>query len=375
MHEQKHSENLKHTIRQEIAAAGGAISFARFMELALYAPGLGYYTAGKFKLGARGDFVTAPEITPLFAQTVARQCQQIAKELPYYDIVEFGAGSGVFAKDLLLELKKPGTLPRYYYIVEVSAELRERQQLLLQSECPDLWERIQWLDTLEDVSIQGIIFANEVMDALPVHCFTMEEGVIQERSVVWRNDEFSWESREPSAELARQGEALCLPNGYQSEMHLYLSAWVPTVANMLKKGVILLFDYGYGRAEYYHPDRTMGTLMCYHQHQKNTNPFINIGLQDITAHVDFTTVIESADMAGCKLAGFTTQAGFLTACGLLEMVDNDLPPKEKFQQSQAIKKLLFPSEMGEAIKVMALTKQWDTPLLGFGLVDRRRDLA
>lgn len=381
LNEKKHSEALIESIRQEMAEAGGTISFARFMELALYAPGLGYYTAGKHKLGPTGDFVTAPEISSLFAKSIARQCRQIAAKLPCYDILECGAGSGVFAKDLLLALEDMGALPEHYYILEVSSDLRDRQKRLLQSECPQFFSRIQWLDSLENVSIQGIIFANEVMDALPVHGFEIQQNEIKERFVTCQNDEFRWKADEPSSPGLK---ALCqtlretylLPNGYQSEIHIFLSAWIRTIADVLKKGVILLIDYGYGRAEYYHPDRSMGTLMCYYQHQKHDNPFKWIGLQDMTAHVDFTTVIESAYASGCKLAGFTTQAAFLTACGLLEMAEEEknLLPKEKFQQGQAIKTLLFPSEMGELIKVMALSKAWDDALIGFSLLDRRRDL-
>lgn len=378
MHEKAHSEKLTAKIRQEIVKSGHGISFAQFMELALYAPGLGYYTAGKHKLGAGGDFLTAPEISSLFAKSIARQCQQIAVEFSSYDILEFGAGSGVFAKDILLALDEAGALPEHYFILEVSGDLRDRQKQLLQSECPQFLSRIQWLDHLPEFPIQGVIFANEVMDALPVHLFEIQQNEIKERIVTWQNDQFCFESSEPvTSGLKQQCEALGdLPNGYQSEIHIFLSAWMQSVAAILKKGVILLIDYGYGRTEYYHPDRSMGTLMCYSEHRKHDNPLINVGLQDITAHVDFTKVIESADAAGCKLQGFTTQAAFLTACGILEIAEKeeDLSAKEKFQQAQAIKKLLFPSEMGEIIKVMALSKVWDVPLIGFSLLDRKRDL-
>jgi SAM-dependent MidA family methyltransferase len=381
MHEKEHSQKLTTKIRQEITRSGGGISFAQFMELALYAPGLGYYAAGKHKLGPKGDFLTAPEISPLFAKSIARQCQQISEQLSSYDILEFGAGSGVFAKDILIALEEMGAMPEHYYILEVSAELRDRQQRLLQSSFPQYISRIQWLDHLPSSPIQGVIFANEVMDALPVHSFDIQHDTIKERFVVWQNEQFCWESGEPVTPGLKQlcealRETYALPNGYQSEIHLFLSAWIQSVADLLKKGVILLIDYGYGRAEYYHPDRSMGTLMCYYQHQKHDNPLILVGLQDVTAHVDFTTVIESADAFGCKLAGFTTQAAFLTACGLLEIAEKEthLSAKEKFQQGQAIKKLLFPSEMGEIIKVMALSKAWDVPLVGFSLLDRRRDL-
>lgn len=381
MYEKAHSEKLTAKIHQEIVKSGGSISFAQFMELALYAPGLGYYTAGKHKLGAGGDFLTAPEISPLFAKSIARQCQQIAGELSFYDILEFGAGSGVFAKDILLALDEAEALPEHYFILEVSSDLRGRQKQLLQSECPQFLSRIHWLDHLPESPIQGIIFANEVMDALPVHLFEIQDDKVKERFITWQDNQFCFASEEPvTPGLKSQCEILhenyLLPNGYQSEIHIFLSAWIQSVAALLKKGVMLLIDYGYGRSEYYHPDRSMGTLMCYSAHQKHDNPLISVGLQDITAHVDFTTVIESADAEACKLAGFTTQAAFLTACGILEIAEKekDLSAKEKFQQAQAIKKLLFPSEMGEIIKVMALSKEWDVPLIGFSLLDRKRDL-
>lgn len=374
-------EKLTTLIRQEMIQSGGSLSFARFMELALYAPYLGYYTGGKHKLGSRGDFLTAPEISPLFAKSIARQCQQIALKFSSYEILEFGAGSGVFAKDLLFALDEMGILPKHYFILEVSAELRDRQQRFLQSECPQFFSRIKWLDTLTHFSMEGIIFANEVMDAMPVHAFEIQENDIKERFVTWQHDQFCFESREP---LTPKLKALCqtlretylLPNGYQSEIHLFLSAWIQTIAKVLIKGVILLIDYGYGREEYYHPDRSMGTLMCYYQHHKHDNPFKWVGLQDITAHVDFTTVIESADAIGFKLAGYTTQAAFLTACGLLEIAEKEknFSEKEKFQQNTAIKKLIFPHEMGEVIKVMALSKAWNDALIGFSLLERRRDL-
>lgn len=377
MQERMHTKELETEIREKIAISGGMLSFAKFMELALYAPGLGYYSAGKHKLGAGGDFLTAPEISPLFAKTLARLCLEIKEHLSPYDILELGAGSGVFAKDLLLELEVLGCLPRYYYILEVSAELRDRQQQKLKAECPSLMSRIQWLDRLPENGIEGMIFANEVMDALPVHLFEVKNHAIKERCVTWQDEKFSWILRDPvSDDFIEKTNAL--PNdfteGYQSELHVFLSAWIETITTILKKGIILLFDYGYGRAEYYHPDRTMGTLMCYYQHQKHANPLMLVGLQDITAHIDFTTVIESAN--DCELAGYTTQGAFLTAYGIVDLLQNDesISLQERFQQTQAIKKLIFPTEMGELIKVMALSKNWNFPLKGFSLVDRKRDL-
>lgn len=374
-------KSLTELIRQEIERSGGYISFARYMELALYAPGLGYYSAGARKFGEKGDFVTAPEISPLFAKCVAKQCQPILAAISHGDILELGAGSGIFAKDLLIELEKLHALPNNYFILEISAELRERQQQFLQTHCPHLVSRIHWLDTLPINGISGIIFANEVMDAMPVHCFRIDENEITERCVTWDKDKFSWHMATPTTpELISRVKAIqeecALAIGYESEVNLMLTAWIATLVNTLKEGVILLFDYGYARHEYYHPDRYQGTLMCYYQHHRHDDPFSLVGLQDMTAHVDFTAVIESATNHGATLAGFTTQASFLLACGLLELASNEktLFSAEHFQQNQAIKRLTLPSQMGELIKVMGLANNFDLPLLGFSLHDRRRDL-
>lgn len=373
-----HSKALTDFIRQDIIKSGGSITFARFMEKVLYEPGLGYYSAGAHKLGKGGDFVTAPEISPLFAQCVARQIQEVLIKLGTGDILEIGAGSGTFAKDLLRELKILGNLPENYYILEISADLRERQKKLLKQHCPEFLKHVIWLDSLPEEFV-GVIFANEVMDAMPVNCFEISRG-ITERSVTWQSNQFSWILTQPSSELVERVQLIqdILPEGYQSEANLMLPTWIQSLGNSLKKGLILLLDYGYGRNEYYHPQRTHGTLKCFYQQHHHNNPFVYIGLQDITAHVDFTTVAESAitgNLKGLSVKGFTTQAGFLLACGLLEIAEkNQVDTVTQYHQAQAIKTLTLPSEMGELIKAIALTKGLDTPLLGFSLQDRRRDL-
>lgn len=381
----KHSHALTQLIRREMSAHG-FLSFARFMELALYAPGLGYYSAGQHKLGMGGDFVTAPEISPLFAKSIARQCQQVlasisANSMPK-DIVEFGAGSGVFAKDLLLELEKLDSLPTHYYIVEVSGDLRERQQKLLTAHIPHLLQRIHWLESLPEEKINGVIFANEVMDAFPVHLFQINETGIHERCVTWEHNQFAWTLKDPTTTVLKEAleklkQAYHLQHPYQSEINLMLSPWINSVVSMLNTGIILLFDYGYGQKEYYHPDRTMGTLMCYSHHRAHTNPLEYVGLHDITAHVDFTRLIDSVNLNECSLAGFTTQADFLIQCGLLSIAEEDktTDPLQQYQKAQAIKKLILPGEMGELIKVMALQKGCSMPLLGFASsYDRRFSL-
>lgn len=376
---QAYSDKLSEIIRQEIIQAGGAITFARFMELALYAPGLGYYSAGQHKFGKDGDFVTAPEISSLFSQCVAQQCKQILSESGKGDILELGAGTGIFAKDLLLELEVLDSLPEHYFILEISAELRARQKQLLSLHCPHLLPRITWLDALP-TTINGIIVANEMLDAMPVHCFSITHSGIQERCVTWNKDHFTWLLTAPTTPALTQSISLllqeyALPEGYESEINLGLPTWIKSIAATLNRGIILLFDYGYGRAEYYHAERKMGTLMCYHQHQRYTDPFKQIGLQDITAHVDFTTVVETATTAGCTLAGYTIQATFLLNCHLLELAQKKpITLIAQFNQIQAIKKLTLPSAMGELIKVMALSKNYTQELHGFPLPDRRRDL-
>ncbi|MEO8401681.1 MAG: SAM-dependent methyltransferase [Gammaproteobacteria bacterium] len=375
-----HSEKLSQLIRAEMSDVGGNLRFSRFMQLALYAPGLGYYSAGNHKFGKSGDFMTAPEISPLFARCVARQCQQILTELSGGDILEFGAGSGVFAKDLLLELEELNCLPEHYFILEISADLRARQMRLFSLHCPHLLSRIQWLDTLPKQPIDGIIFANEVLDAMPVDCFVFSHNTSAELSVTWENNQFSWQHTVPSPELALRVKAIqdeCdLAENYQSEINLMLPAWIQSVAESMHRGLILLIDYGYGRREYYHPDRSKGTLSCFYQHHQHSDPLILPGLQDMTAHVDFTAVAESAANGGLNVAGFTTQAAFLLACDLISLAEGaaNLSETEKFTQNQAIKTLTLPSEMGDVIKVMGLLKNLETELAGFSLLDRRRDL-
>lgn len=377
----KNNEQLKQLICQEIARSGGTISFAKFMELALYAPNLGYYNTATRKFGRGGDFITAAEISPLFAACVAKQCQQILSALSGGDILEIGAGSGVFAKNILIELKKRDALPQHYFIFEISPALRTQQFELLQQECPEFLSRVHWLDKLPDNGITGIIFANEVLDALPVHCFQITETEVEERGVAWENDRFVWRPQKKIAPaLMTRIEAILqenpLPYDYASEINLEIPHWITRVAQSLHQGAVLLFDYGYGRREYYHPDRRQGTLMCFSQKHNHSDPLIQVGLQDITAHVDFTAVAESALDAGLRVAGYTTQAAFLLACGLLDLAAEspDTSATATYQQAQVIKTLTLPSQMGEIVKVICLTKQLELSLLGFALHDRRKDL-
>jgi len=377
-----HSHKLLQLIQQEILQQKGVISFARFMELALYAPGLGYYSAGAQKFGAAGDFVTAPEISPLFAHCLARQCQQVLAELNGGDILEFGAGSGALAIEILLELERLHCLPAHYFILEVSADLQQRQRQNLQQRIPHLFERVSWLATLPAKPLQGVILANEVIDAMPVHRFILENNAIKELGVAWENEQLIVRKIAPlnpalsSAVLQLQKEVLDKVTNYSSEINLLLPGWLQSMSEKLQRGLILLIDYGFSRNEFYHPDRNQGTLMCHYRHYAHSDPFWLPGLQDITAHVDFTAAAEAGHAAGLTVSGYATQAAFLLSCGLLtleaSLVQHNLV--EQLRLSQQIQKLTAPHEMGELFKVLALTKALAQPLLGFTLQDFRKRL-
>ncbi|MGB6977528.1 MAG: SAM-dependent methyltransferase [Gammaproteobacteria bacterium] len=366
-----HSQRLTKLIQTEIAIQG-ALSFARFMELALYAPGLGYYSAGTHKFGIGGDFITAPDLSPLFAQCVARQCAQVLTFLKGGDILEFGAGSGNLAADILLSLAEQKILPEHYFILEISADLRQRQQACLAHRAPQWLDRVVWLETLP-TTFRGVVLANEVLDAMPVHRFKIHQEEIQEYFIAFTNDAFAWRlQKTTNPRLLQHIQALevALAEGYESEINLTMAPWLASINAFLQQGLILLIDYGFPRHEYYHPQRDSGTLMCHYQHRAHSNPLILLGLQDITAHIDFTQVAETADELGLEVAGFTNHASFLLSCGLLELsalTSND--PATQWTTSQQIKMLTLPSEMGELFKVMALTRDLPTPLLGFTLLD------
>lgn len=369
-----HSTKLRHLIEAEISAARGWIPFARYMELALYAPGLGYYSAGARKFGAEGDFVTAPEITPLFGHTLARQAAQVLAATRG-DIFELGAGSGQLACQLLLELERLEALPAAYTILEVSADLRERQQARLRATAPHLMPRVRWLERLPE-RITGLVLANEVLDALPVHAVAWRNAGLFERGVTLENGAFAWGERPlaPGA-LRSAAEKLRLSGGYLSEIGLAARGLAASLARSLARGAILFLDYGFGRAEYYHPQRTQGTLMCHYRQFAHGDPFSHVGLTDITAHVDFTAVAQSALAQGAQLLGYTTQAHFLVNCGITELLARVSPKDPTYLALAAgAQKLLSPSEMGELFKVMALGKGLAQPLLGFARGDRSRML-
>ena len=373
--EQQHSQQLCELIHHDIALQGGWIPFSRFMELALYAPGLGYYSAGASKFGAAGDFITAPEISPLFGRTMARQLADIMT-LSAPHILELGAGSGKLALDILSELERLEQLPASYSILEVSADLRERQQALLRQHLPHLAERVHWLDALP-AQISGAVIANEVLDALPVHLVRWSDTRVFERGVASKGSSFIWEERLPETpallELAQQ---IKVPDDYLSEISLTARGLVSSLSERLSSGALLFIDYGFGAREYYHPQRSMGTLMCHYRHHAHDDPFFLPGLQDLTAHVDFTAIAESAIDHGANLLGYTSQAHFLINGGILDLINEVSPDslREYIPLAAQIQKLTSPAEMGELFKVIALGKGIDAPLRNFLSGDKSRML-
>ena len=369
-----HSEKLVARIREEISSSGGWIPFARYMELALYAPGLGYYTAGARKLGGAGDFTTAPEMTPLYGQTLARQVAEVL-ESGLDQILEIGAGSGALAAALLLELEQQRRLPRDYYILEVSPDLRERERDLLAQKVPHLLERVTWLNRLPTL-YQGLIIANEVLDAMPVHLVRATASGVEEAGVSLHDTSFAWGWRPAAAQLRAAAEALRLPPGYQTEIQLVGCAFVRSLAQAMARGVILLIDYGFPAHEYYHVERSTGTLMCHYRHHAHADPFFLPGLQDITSHIDFSAVARAGAEAGLELLGYTGQAQFLINCGITDLMLRT-PPEDAaayLPQAAAAQQLLSPAEMGELFKVIAFGKDYAAPLLGFASGDRRGSL-
>ncbi len=368
-----HSERLREHIRMEIQRAGGCIGFDRYMRLALYAPGLGYYSAGSRKLGAEGDFVTAPELGPLFARCLARHCAQVLASCRGDTLLELGAGSGALAADLLAELRALDALPERYLILEPSADLRARQRRRLDRQLPELAGRVQWLDRLPRTPLRGMILANEVLDALPVRRFVVTGDGLAEQAVAWGDDGPRWREVPADESLCRAVDAVQrdlpqpLPPGYRSEINTGLSAWVGALADSLERGEIWFADYGYPRREFYHPQRSEGTLLCHYRHRVHDDPFVLPGLQDITASVDFTAVAEAALAAGLDVGGYVSQANFLLASGLDRLLaasdPSDLAAHVETVRQARI--LTMPGEMGERFQVMALSRGLETPLPGF----------
>ncbi len=369
----KHSDTLKTILHERILQAGGWISFTDYMDTVLYTPGIGYYSGGTAKFGSPGDFVTAPEISPLFGRTLAQQAAQVLTSVDHGSILEFGAGSGRLAVDLLQALEELDCLPAHYDILDISTDLQQRQRVTLEQHAPHLVSRVRWLTALPD-RFNGLILANEVLDAMPVHMIVWRDGNIAERGVIWQNHGPAWKERPLKTgelfDIARQ-----LPPAQDSSSHAYISEislagryFIRSLANLLQQGSILLIDYGFGQHEYYHPQRRQGTLMCHYRHHAHDDPFFLPGLQDITSHVDFTAIARSALDAGLQPTGYTTQAHFLINCGITDLLARTPAdhPGSYLPLANQVQRLVSPAEMGELFKVMALSRSIDAETASYG---------
>ncbi|MDP1611661.1 MAG: SAM-dependent methyltransferase [Sulfuritalea sp.] len=372
------SAALTDLIAAEIAARGGWISFARYMELALYAPGLGYYAGGSRKFGVAGDFLTAPELTPLFGQTLARQVAQIlAASSPF--VIEAGAGSGKLAADLLPALAALGCLPERYRILELSGELRARQQATLAEQAPQYADRVEWLDELPQ-RFSGCLIGNELLDAMPTHALRWSdeagEPAVLEGGVSVTDGRLTMVERPAACALLEAAHALHVEAPYRGEISLAARSWVSELAHRLEQGAMLLIDYGLPRHELYHPQRDGGSLRCHYRHRVHEDPLWFPGLSDITSHVDFTAVAEAGFDVGLEVLGYISQANFLLNCGIGEMLQGQrvgaggTASADDLRARGAVNVLLSPNEMGELFKVIALGRGVTAPLLGFMRGDR-----
>lgn len=384
----EHLQRVQQMLRDAVAAAGGWLSFADYMQLALYAPGLGYYSAGATKFGAAGDFVTAPEISPLFAPVVARSIADVlghlaspanAGQSAAASVLELGAGTGRFAAGALAALAAQQQLPQRYDILEVSADLRARQrETVLErsaSTTGDAAQRVRWLDRLPE-DFQGVVFANEVLDALPTERFIVRGGEPRLLGVGAAAQGLQVCEQQAASDARAQSIAQRLgpllrelPEGYVGECCLAVGPWIAALAAALQRGVLLLIDYGLPRAQLYHPQRQDGTLRCFFRHRAHDDPLFRPGLCDISAWVDFTAVAEAALDHGLELLGFTTQAGYLLENGIESLLARNMPDPQRATLAHGARQLLLPGEMGESFKVMALGRGYDGPLSGFRLQD------
>jgi len=375
------SEALLARIRAELEAAGGWLPFDRYMELALYAPGLGYYSGGARKFGLRGDdgsdFVTAPELSPLFAATLARPLAEALQASGTREVMEFGAGTGKLAAGLLNALDALGTPFERYSIVDLSGELRERQRETIEAAAPALAAKVRWLDALPE-RFEGVVIGNEVLDAMPVRLFASGGGAWSERGVVWRDQTLAFDDRPVSAaaDIALLSDIETAGDDYVTETHDAARAFTRTICTMLARGAAFFIDYGFPRHEYYHAQRAQGTLMCHYRHRAHGDPFVYPGLQDMTAHVEFTGIAEAGIDAGAELLGFTSQARFLLNAGITEAL-SEIDPADTARflpAANAVQKLLSEAEMGELFKVIAFSRGLDDTLRAFSSGDRSHTL-
>jgi SAM-dependent MidA family methyltransferase len=379
--EVEHAARVLAMLRERIAAAGGFLDFEEFMHLALYAPGLGYYSAGTQKLGAAGDFTTAPEISDLFSECVARQCAEVLRALGGGEIIEFGAGTGRMAASVLSTLAALDALPERYRILEVSGELAARQRTRLAALPSALAARVSWLERWPEEPVRGVLLANEVLDALACQRFIVRASGVRALGVgLGSQAQLVEVERPPGAPLALECERLvgelpgALPEGYRSELCLRTAPWIAAAGECLAQGALLIFDYGLPRAHYYHPQRAAGTLRCHYRHRAHEDWLWHPGLSDITAWVDFTRVAEAGAAAGLEVLGFATQAAFLLGTGIEARIAEARDLTERVRLAGEARRLLLPGEMGEACKVMALGRSLAGALGGFALQDLRHQL-
>lgn len=387
--QQEYSQLLTEQIHYKITQNNNWLSFRDYMNHALYHPQYGYYTAGSTKFGAAGDFITAPELGPLFAYGIAKQLSKILADNKQFDILEFGAGSGVLALNLLLELDKLKSVPNNYYILDISGDLSDRQQETIKKLPAHLSNKIQWLTTLpEDNTFTGVILANEVVDAMPINLFEISDNNIMELGLSLKDDHLIWQPKKPDNHLINYIDDTIIPvikshlnesshiDTYISEVNFLAKDWLASISQVLACGLVMIIDYGFKRSEYYHQDRNQGTLMCHYRHFAHHDPLLYPGLQDITAHVDFTSLAETAHANSLDVSSFLNQANFLLANGVTEYFnDESIDQKNIFQLKQQLKKLTSPSEMGELFKVLVLTKDLDhTYFVNLSIFDRRYEL-
>ena len=372
----EHSGRVVAALRGEIERSGGWVSFSRYMQFVLYAPALGYYVAGARKFGVDGDFLTAPETSPLFAQALAVQIAAVLEVTAKREVVEFGAGSGVLAADLLNALAKLDALPQRYSILEVSPELRQRQRAEITRRAPDHAGRVEWLDALPSI-IDGAVVMNEVLDAIPPHLIARQKGEWFERGVIFA-DALRWEDRplEDESLRAMAIERFPATGDYVSEVNPAVETLVADVGRRMIAGALLVFDYGFPQAEFYHAQRNEGTLMGHYRHRAHTDPFLWPGLSDLTAHIDFTAIALAGERAGLQVAGYAPQAAFLLGCGILDALRDIGEPTSAayLREAAAVRKLTSPAEMGELFKVLALAKSENIAWPGFALADRTHRL-
>jgi len=374
-----HSAAVAQYIRERIEDAGGVLPFDQYMDAVLYAPALGYYASGTRKFGEGGDFVTAPEMGPLFGRCLAHEVGPVLEMIDDPCLLEFGAGSGALAQSLIEALSASGQLPPRYCILEISPDLRERQRKRLEPLAKGCGLTIEWLEQIPSEPLRGVILANEVVDAFAVTRFRVIEDRPWRAGVCIEGDGFAWDwidDLAPDSVAAKIVRRHGLAEGYTSEVCPRADAWIDTLGHCLEQGLAIVIDYGFPAGEYYLPERSQGTLRCHYQHRAHNDPLIFAGIQDITCHVDFSALADAGRAVGFDILGYTSQEAYLLSLGLLDLAAPQPEDDEKAMLARAdeIKQLILPSQMGEAFKVMALGRNLDQKLQGFDLRDRRPSL-